>query len=198
MTHDHLGSRGHQAVFRRLVLIAAFALGAFATCAWGEELPAAEKAFLDRHFSDVIKIEPVRLNDPAVAKAFATPLYRLDITIDSGNGGSLNNSVIVAHQEDKLVSIGRPGSNQDCLIIQGFFRPDFRLKDDDDARVLQAAFDAIYPISSDDDRKVATFKHAGDQWTFVRGEFFDHLMGFVVTTDSDNAVTRVQYVLKLP
>ena len=78
------------------------------------------------------------------------------------------------------------------------FRPDFKLKSDADARVLQAAFDAIFPIIGSGDQKVATFKHTGNQWIFVRGEFFDSLMGFVVTTDGGDAVTGVKFVMKLP
>jgi hypothetical protein len=169
-----------------------------ATGAWGGDLPADEKAFLDQHFSDVIKIEPVRLSDPAVVKVFATPFYKLQVDIYDGEGGTSGNSVIVARRDDKLVAISRPSTDGDCPAIQKMFRPDFRLKNDDDARVLQAAFDAVFPIIGSSDQKAATFKHAGHQWIFVRGEFFEAKMGFVVTTDNSNAVTGVKFVLKLP
>ena len=45
---------------------------------------------------------------------------------------------------------------------------------------------------------VRDYKHAGNQWTLVRGMFFDKKMGFVLTTDANGAVTNVKYVLKLP
>jgi hypothetical protein len=166
--------------------------------AWGAELTADEKAFLDQHVPDVVKTEYIRLSDPAVIKAFATPFYTVSIDIYDGEGGTSHNSVLVARRDDKLVGITRPSTDGDCPAIQKMFRPDFRLKNDEDARVLQAALDAVFPIIGSSDQKAKTFKHAGHEWKFVRGEFFDAKMGFVVTTDNSGAVTGVKFVLKLP
>jgi hypothetical protein len=198
MTHCYPGSRGRNATLRRPILIGALVLGVVATRAWGAELTADEKAFLDQHVPDVVKTEYVRLSDPAVIKAFATPFYTVNIDISDGDGGTSHNSVLVARRDDKLVGITRPSTDGDCPAIQKMFRPDFRLKNDEDARVLQAALDAVFPIIGSSDQKAKTFKHAGPQWIFVRGEFFDAKMGFVVTTDNSGAVTGVKFVLKLP
>lgn len=198
MTHCYPGSRGRNATLRRLILIGALVLGMAAARAWGAELTADEKAFLDQHVPDVVKTEYVRLSDPAVIKVFATAFYTVSIDIYDGEGGTSHNSVLVARRDDKLVGITRPSTDGDCPAIQKMFRPDFRLKNDEDARVLQAALDAVFPIIGSSDQKAKTFKHAGPQWKFVRGEFFDAKMGFVVTTDNSGAVTGVKFVLKLP
>jgi hypothetical protein len=198
MSHAYPGIRGRNATLRRPILIGALVLVVGATCAWGGELTADEKTFLDQHVSDVVKTESVRLSDPAVVKVFATPFYTLNIAIDDGDGGTSSNSAIVARRDDKLVSIHRPGTDGDHPEIQQMFRPDFRLKNDNDARVLQAALDAVFPIIGSSDQKAKTFKHAGHEWKFVRGEFFDAKMGFVVTTDDSGAITGVKFVLKLP
>ena len=63
---------------------------------------------------------------------------------------------------------------------------------------FQAALDAVYPIIGNSDQKAKVFKHAGPQWKFVRGDFFEAKMGFLVTTDKSGAVTSVTYVMKLP
>jgi hypothetical protein len=198
MTHCYSGNRGCKATLRRPILIGALVLGVVATRAWGGELAADEKVFLDQHFSDVIKIEPVRLSDPAVVKVFATPFYTLSVAIDDGSGGTSSNSVLVVRRDDKLVGISRPSTDGDCPEIQKMFRPDFRLKNDADALVVQTALDAVFPIIGSSDQKAKTFKHAGQQWKFVRGEFFEAKMGFVVTTDNSGAVTGVKFALKLP
>ena len=198
MTHIYPGSRGCNATLRRPILLGALVFGVMATRAWGGDLTADEKAFIDQHTSDVVKIEPVRLSDPAVVKVFATPFYTLNIAIDEGDGGTSSNSTIVARRDDKLVSIHRPSTDGDCPAILQMIRPDFRLKNDNDARVLQAALDAVFPIIGMSDQKAKSFKHAGHQWKFIRGEFFDAKMGFLVTTDNGGAITGVSFVLKLP
>jgi hypothetical protein len=77
------------------------------------------------------------------------------------------------------------------------FRPGFTLTNDDVAETLQRALDIVYPLNGQD-KRLETFRHKGNEWTFVRGKFFDSMMGFVLTTDATGAVTGVKYVLKLP
>ena len=198
MSHAYPGNCGRNATLRRPVLIGALVLGMLATRAWGGDLPADDKAFFEKHFSDVVKIDPVRVSDPAVIKVFATPFYTLNVSIDDGQGGTNQSSVVVARQDDRLVSVSRPGTDGDHPEILQMLRPDFRLKNDSDARVFQAALDAVYPIIGNSDQKAKGFKHAGPQWKFVRGDFFEAKMGFLVTTDKSGAVTSVTYVMKLP
>jgi hypothetical protein len=76
--------------------------------------------------------------------------------------------------------------------------PDFRLRTAADATTLQQALDVAYPIVMDRDKKTKTFRHAGHQWIFVRGEFFDSKSGYIFETDASGAITSVKYQLKLP
>ncbi len=198
MSHAYPDGRARNATSRQPILIGALVLGVVATRAWGGDLPANEQAFFEKHFSDVVKIDPVRVSDPAVIKVFATPFYTLNLSIDDGQGGTNQSSVVVARQDDRLVSVSRPGTDGDHPEILQMLRPDFRLKNDSDARVFQAALDAIYPIIGSSDQKAKVFKHAGQQWKFVRGDFFEAKMGFLLTTDKSGAVSSVKYVMKLP
>ena len=198
MSNAYPGNCGRNAKLRRPILIGALVLGVVATRAWGGDLPTDEKAFLDQHISDLVKIEYVRVSDPAVLKVFATPFTTVNIDISDGDGGTNHNSILVARRDDKLAGITRPSTDGDCPGIQQMLRPDFRLKNDNDARVFQAALDAVFPIIGSSDQKAKAFKHAGPQWKFVRGDFFEAKMGFLVTTDKNGAVTGVSYVMKLP
>ena len=185
-------------MLRRPILFGALVLGVVATRAWSAEPTAAEKAFLDQHISDLVKIEYVRVSDPVVLRGFATPFTTVNIVISDGDGGTNHSSILVTRRDDKLVGITRPSTDGDCPGIQQMLRPDFRLMNDNDARVFQAALDAVYPIIGNSDQKAKVFKHAGPQWKFVRGDFFEAKMGFLVTTDKSGAVTSVTYVMKLP
>jgi hypothetical protein len=70
------------------MLIGALVLGVVATRAWGGDLTADEKAFLDQHFSDVIKIESARVSGPSVLTVFATPFFKVSVDIYDGDGES--------------------------------------------------------------------------------------------------------------
>lgn len=178
------------------MIVAVF--GAIVGGAWGRALSGDEQAFFDKHVSDVVKIDSTRMSDPAVVKVFGVPIYSVNVILDLGDGSTQGNPLVVARVDEKLVSVSRPGTDSDCPNIQKMFSPSFKLTSDDDAKSVQQAMDVVYPILGDSDKAAEKFTHGSNQWTFVRGKFFDKLMGFVVTTDAGGTVTGVKYVLKLP
>ncbi len=91
----------------------------------------------------------------------------------------------------------RPSSDADLPDFAKMMNPEFRLASADDARTLQRALDAAYPIMGSEDQKAAANRRVGNQWIFVRGVFFDNKMGFIFETDATGAVTAVKFSLKL-
>jgi hypothetical protein len=177
------------------ILLAALAIAASGA------LPAARAddgaGFIKDHISDVVKIDAVAISDPAVASTFAAPVYTVTIGISDGESMQTN-SMIVTRVGDKVMPLSRPGTDGDYPMIQKLLNPSLRLTSDGDLKTVQNAFDLVYPIVGMQDMSARDFKHTGNQWTLVRGVFFDKKMGFVLTTDGDGAVTDVKYVLKLP
>ncbi len=55
----------------------------------------------------------------------------------------------------------------------------------------------VFPIFGPD-AGARAIRHSGNDWTFVRGQFFDNAMGFVLTTDATGRITAVRWALKLP
>ncbi|HEY5079428.1 MAG TPA: hypothetical protein VII43_06255 [Opitutaceae bacterium] len=154
-------------------------------------------AFIKDHISDVVKIDAAPIADPSVASTFGSPVYT--VTIGLSDGESLQTStMIVTRFGDKVVPLSRPGTDGDYPMIQKMLNKDLRLTSDADLKTVQTAFDLVYPIIGAQDLSARDFSHTGNQWTLVRGVFFDKKMGFVLTTDGDGAVTDVKYVLKLP
>jgi hypothetical protein len=174
----------------------AFAFG----CAFTLNSARADDAsigFIKQHISDVVKIDATPSADPAVIATFGTSIYT--VTIGISDGESLQtNTVIVSRSGDHVVPLSRPGTDGDYPNIQKLLNPSLRLTSDSDLKTVQSAFDIVYPIVSMQDMSVRDYRHAGNQWTLVRGVFFDKKMGFVLTTDASGAVTDVKYVLKLP
>jgi hypothetical protein len=153
--------------------------------------------FIKDHISDVVKIDAKPIADPSVASTFAGPVY--NVTIGISDGESLQTSTMIATLSGgKVVALARPGTDGDYPQIQKLLNPGLRLTSDGDLKAVQNAFDLVFPIVGMQDMSAKDFRHAGNQWTLVRGVFFDKKMGFVLTTDAQGAVTDVKYTLSLP
>lgn len=179
----------------RLLVLAALGIGLSAMTALAAS--PEEQAFLDKHVSDVVQVTPKRIDDAAVAKVFAAPIYELNIAISSGEGGNMTTKQTAARVDQKLAALSRPGTDGDCPMIQKMVNPAFMLKTDADGKTLQSALDQVFPPVTDDEKKAVAFHHAGNDWTFVRGTFFGKFMGFVFTTDAQGKIIAVKFSLKL-
>jgi len=155
---------------------------------------ADDQAFFDRQTSKFIKLQPKRLTADAIAKVFSAAMY--SVTVVTSDGGSTNS--VVARTGDDIAIISIPGTTTDMPDFVKLIKADFTIKADADAHVFQDALDGMYPIDSTfnkDDLNAKAIRHSGNQWIFVRGKFFDHFRGFIVTTDDGGKVTGVKWTL---
>jgi hypothetical protein len=182
---------------RRFFLIVAMFLAIASVPSLAQSLTDDEKAFLDKHMPEVVKVEPARLNDAGFLKVFSALFYQVTISIKTDDG-TQTQQVIVAHAGDTLVSISRPGSEADMPNFVKMLNPDFKLKTDDDAKTMQSSLDTIYPLITDDEKKAEKFRHTGNQWVFARGKFFNDDLGFVFQTDDSGTITSAKFTLKAP
>ena len=190
-----LNSRNYR---RPALLIGVLAIaGAVAMLAHADALPAEEQAFFDKHVSDFVQATPTRFNDPSFLKVFSTPFYSVKLVIKQEDGDELHD-LVVARIGDKLVNVSRPGSDTDLPDFPKMLNAAFRLKTDDDAKVLQHAMDMAYPILGDDDKKAEGIRHVGAQWMLIRGVFFDSKLGYIFEADADGVIKSVKFELKLP
>jgi len=155
---------------------------------------ADDQAFFDRQTSKFIKLQPQRLTGDAVGKVFNAILYKVSVV--NSDGGSSN--AVVARKGDDIAIVTIPSTTTDMPDLVKLLKSDFTLKSDADAQVFQDALDTLYPIDTTfnkDDLNAKGIRHDGNQWTFVRGKFFDHFKGFIVTTDVGGKVTGVKWTL---
>jgi hypothetical protein len=162
-----------------------------------QSLTADEKAFVDSHVGQFVKVEPTKVVDPALPSVFAVPFYKLTVTV-LANGASSIQEFVVARLGSDLVGIAYPSEDDSAPQLGKLLNPAFRLRGDQDGAALQRALDATYPPASDEEKKTAVFHHTGSQWQFVRNHFFGGAVGFIFTTDRNGAITSVRYTLKLP
>jgi hypothetical protein len=184
--------------FRRPFILMALALSMVVPpLVRADGLSPEEQAFFDKHISDVVRFEPTKLNDPSFLKVFSTPFYSVKVTIGPADGGAMT-TLVVARIDDKLVSVDRPSTDADLPEFPKMLNPAFKLKTNDDAKMLQQALDVAYPIIGRDDEKAKSFRRSGSRWIFVRGVFFESKLGYVFDVDSSGVVKSVKFMLKLP
>ncbi len=177
-------------------LVSVLASCALAVPAWAQAPTPAERTFFNQHISDVVTFEPTLVAAPG--RVFAAPFYLVQVNIAGNAGAATTNNLIVAHVGAHLVNVSQPGTDAEMRELASAFSPTFRLATPADAAALQKALDAVYPISDRDDQKVKANRHAGNQWVFIRGVFFDDRRGFIFETDAKGAIVAAKYSLKLP
>ena len=182
-----------------LIAVVALMVGIVASAgAFAGALTPDEQQFFDKHLSDIVKVEPTRLNGAALDHVFKVPFYDIKVTIQQGDGTETTH-VIAARDGSKLVQMSSPGTDEPLPQFKALLNPRFKLKTEQDAKEMEQAIDAINPISHfGSDTKAKAIKHQGNEWLFIRGEFFKKHSGYVVTTDADGTITDVKYSLKLP
>ena len=158
-----------------------------------------DRAFFDKHIGEFVKLEctPTPVDSPAVKQAFAARLYKVQVVLKVTNGTSTEN-LVMARVGDTLINIERPGEDQDLPEFPKMVNPAFALTTDAAARTFQQALDEIYPIVGNSDKKVEAFRHAGNQWIFIRGMFIDTKLGFILTTNAAGSVVAAKFSLKIP
>ncbi|HSU68630.1 MAG TPA: hypothetical protein VLJ39_17245 [Tepidisphaeraceae bacterium] len=155
---------------------------------------ADDQAFFDKQTAKFVKLQPTRLTDPAVEKVFKAVMYKVNVVSSDGS----STTAVVARTGDDITIVSIPSSTAEMPDLVKLLNPEFTLKSASDGKTFQDALDAIYPIDTTfnkDDVKAKATRHKGNQWTFIRGKFFDHFKGFIVTTDAAGHVTAVKWTL---
>jgi hypothetical protein len=182
---------------RNALLLVVLCLGLFTLAARAQDATAEEKSFFEKNVGKLVKLEPTPMNGEALAKVFAAKFYSVKVSM--GDDGGMT-TLTVARKGNELSVVSTPGTTADMPGLKTMVKPDFKLKTDTDGIVFQAALDILYPIDDrfdKEDAKVKAVKHSGNQWTFVRGKFFDDLKGIIVTTDANGTITKIGYSLEI-
>lgn len=182
---------------RHALLLAVLCLGFFTLAARAEDATAEEKAFFEKNVTKLIQLDPTPMTGEALAKVFIAKFYSVKVSM--GEDGAMT-TLTVARKGNDMSQVSTPGSTADMPELKALVKPDFKLKTDTDGIVFQAALDVLYPIDDrfdKEDVKAKAVKHSGNQWTFIRGKFFDNLKGIIVTTDANGTITKISYSLEI-
>ncbi|WP_345194028.1 hypothetical protein, partial [Kistimonas scapharcae] len=163
------------------------------------EEQAIHAAILKRE-NVTIETDITKLESKALTRAFSAQFYDTTITRRNNNYSS-ESAVILAMQKGRVIEIDNPSTNQPVPELKKCLKKDFQLKTRQDASILEAALDILYPIREgygSEDMEHKAIRQNGNQWLFIRGVFFRDLMGFIFETDNSGNILSVDYSLEIP
>ncbi|KEI69373.1 hypothetical protein [Endozoicomonas elysicola] len=179
-----------------------FSITTFQT-ALAKSLTAEEKKGIQRTIINNIKIKTKArvLENSSIQKTFSAKFYDVTITQhDIAEGSSSAHNRTLVKQGNKFIYLESPTTDEPLPKLFSMLNKQFMLKNQKDAQILEEALDTIYPISTSfgtEDLDKKAIRQEGNQWIFIRGGFFDKLMGFVFQTDSGGRIQSVSYSLNI-
>ena len=121
------------------------------------EITPEENAFFDQHTSEMVRFETEKVDDLAVERVFSVPVYTVKVIIGFADGNPTT-SLTVARIGDKLVGVNRPSEDGDLPDFQKMISPDFKLKTNTDAKMMQQALNVLYPTFMESEKKLISFR----------------------------------------
>jgi hypothetical protein len=161
----------------------------------GEQVPAEDMAAIDAALLERVTFTPTRINSLALRAVFDATFYDVKMEIAESGGPTLTTRL--ARHGDEFVDIETTSTGIPMPKLTSLIKDDFALMADDDGEVFQEALGQIFPVRSRKDTAAQAVRRDGRTWTFVQGEFFKKLKGFIVTTDAEGTITDVQYSLEI-
>ncbi|MFT5131415.1 MAG: hypothetical protein ACI8W8_005051 [Rhodothermales bacterium] len=166
---------------------------------YSAEITPEENALIGAEVRKLYKLrtKAESLSSEAVSKVTNAKVYSVKVTI-AGPDGETSEKIKFVKDGDAFSTITRPSTNEKCPELKALIKKDFRLKTEEDAKALEAALDALYPLSEHfggKDKKAKAIRRTANSVTFVRGEFFKDFKGYVFETDDNGAIVEVRYSL---
>ena len=163
-----------------------------------QEVDSLNQNRIESFVKSNIYVEPKQVDKVATSKVFVGTFFEANVKISfipTESSSSVSTGINVYN--DSVSKIESCCSDQDFPILLSLVKKDFLLKDENAAKQFEAAIDILYPVR---EKEIPYVKHLkkGLQWIFIRGRFFDNLQAFIVTTDTNGAITKIEYKLPYP
>jgi len=143
-----------------------------------------------------IDVQLADVDQITVSKVFSGTFYKINIGFNEPGSG------VTSCGSDNYINVNGSEVNMiepvhmdiDCPVLMSLIRKDFFLKDENAAKLFEAALNVLYPFEEAEIQNVKHLKR-DSQWIFLRGKFFDDFTALIVTTGPDGAVTKIELEL---
>ncbi len=162
-----------------------------------QDLTQSEEGLIREEICRRIKIDVKPIDTQTLGKIFYGTFYQIKLGKEDPDGSILwMGNLMLIRVDDHFVIPKDIGANKSMPSLKSLLKKDLRLKNMNDAQMIQDALDSIYKISSFSDKNVKGIKQKGDEWIFIRGKFFDTYKGFIFET-KDGVIVEVKYSLDI-
>lgn len=161
------------------------------------EIEADDLAMIKESICRMIDVQAQPVSSEALKRVFQGRFFQVKLSRKNPDGSIYGMGKLrMVRLGDRMVFPSDIGTDKSLPVLLEILNPDFSLTTDSDARLMEQALGALYPVHSISDKNATGIRRQGDTWLFVRGKFFDHHKGFVVKT-KNGKVTELRYKLKI-
>ena len=161
-----------------------------------QTIDSSVQKLIDTFVKNSIEFQLEDIDQTSVGKVFSGKFFKINVGfIETGTGASSCGSNNFINVNGSVVNMIEPiHMDLECPVLLSNIRNDFLLKDENAAKLFEAALNVLYPVDEDEIQNVKHFKK-GTQWIFLRGKFFDEYTAFITTEDPNGKITRIDLVL---
>jgi len=160
------------------------------------DLSKEQEKMLRQTLMDMIEIIPQELKSTALSQVSKARFYKVTLKIILSDNTWTGQDLHFVYDGKKFLTLGPIDTNRKMSNFRSMLSRQFKIKSKEDAQVLEAAMDTLFPVSSFDIED-KTMRQEGQKWIFIRGKFFEDEKGFVFTTDKNGRITEVEYFLEI-
>jgi hypothetical protein len=154
-----------------------------------QEISQKDNSYIDNMFLSKLTIYKQKIDSDTLAKVFKGNFYLVDpkISLEDQEG---------TYSCRKLISINEGVIKEiiDSSIVI-LVKENFLLKNEEDVIIFETALDKLYPLQ-EEDKEYKEHLKSGNNWYFIRGEFFGAKSGYKVTINQDSKITGIVYDLE--
>jgi hypothetical protein len=151
---------------------------------------------IDKYINSILTIEKVKITSDTLAKVFKGNFYDVTPTATFENGSANFGNYKLVILDGKISILEDLGTTQKAEKLFSLLREDFYIRNEKDAKMFETALDYVYPIGYSGNLKYKMFLKKDGKWYFIRGDFFDDRLGFIVTLDANSKITAIDYDLR--
>ena len=162
----------------------------------GQAISETDKTALDKFIMQSFFTEKTLLSSDTLDKVFTGKYFNVTtwFNIEGGKSTAGCYDFLLVIKEGTVSEFESVGEDKKLPYLLSLVKKDFSLKTAGDAMSFEACLNKLYPIYHKD-QFPAYHKKIGGKWYFVRGEFFDSRMAFILTLDANSRITDIEYKL---
>jgi len=173
------------------ILIITLVISLFGNHLTAQGVSQKDNASLDNLFRSNLVINKERITSDTIALVFKGTFYMVDPKIKLADTNDVYSCRQMINIADAVI-YDRLDTGLFLLVKDNFY-----LKTEKDVLIFERALDKLYPITDPEDLEFKKHLKTGNDWCFIRGEFFDSKSGFKVTIDKNGKITGIVYDIEL-